>query len=114
MLQCRSNSQHSMSLAVEETRVKWDAANKAASELRTKLSQLEGHGMNPEARMIHEGRLQAARDEVEWRFREYYDLGRQETELRMLGLQKSQQRAAWASFAVAAVSGVATILNYIF
>lgn len=31
----------------------------------------------------------------------------------MLGLQKSQQRATWASFAVAAVVGVATIVNIV-
>lgn len=114
MLQCRSNRQRGTSLAVEEARVKWVAATDVVSQLGTELSRLGGYGMNPEARKIYEHRLQAARDEAERLFREYYDLGRQETEQKMLGLQESQKRAAWASFSVAVVCGAATILNYLF
>lgn len=61
--------------------------------------------------MQDEHRLQTARHEAELLCREYHDLGRQETELKMLSLQKSQQLATWASFAVAAVVGVATIVG---
>lgn len=43
-------------------------------------------------------------------FREYHDLS-QETELKMLGLQKAQHLATWDSFAVAALVGVATIVG---
>jgi hypothetical protein len=107
----RSNIQRSTSLAVEEARVKWVSASEVASKLAAVLFQPgSGYG-DPEVRMQDEHRLQTARHEAEWLCREYHDLGRQETELKMLSLQKSQQLATWASFAVAAVVGVATIVG---
>jgi hypothetical protein len=109
MLQNQSNSQCSTSLAVDKARVKWVSASEAASKLATELFR-RGYGA-PEALMEAKHHLQTARHEAERLFREYYDLSRQETEQKMLGLQKSQKLATWASFAVAAMVGVATIIG---
>jgi hypothetical protein len=55
--------------------------------------------------------LQSARHDAERLFREYYDLDRRDTEIKMLALQRSQRLATWASFAVAAVVGLATVVS---
>ncbi|WP_411705952.1 hypothetical protein [Edaphovirga cremea] len=111
MLQDQSNSQRSSSLEIDEARAKWVSTSEAASKLAVELFQPgSGYG-DPDARMQDEYRLQVARHEAERLFREYHDLSRQETEQKMRELQKSQQLATWASFAVAAVVGVATIVS---
>ena len=111
MLQAQSRTQDGMSTAVEAARSKWFSASDAASTLASEMSQPgSGYG-DPEARMQDWHRLQTARHEAERLFREYHDLGRQDTELKMLELQQSQRLATWASFAVAAVVAVATIVG---
>ena len=111
MLQTQSNSQSCMPTAVEVARTKWFSASEAASKLASEMFQPgSGYG-DPEAQMQDEHRLQTARREAERLFRECHDLGRQDTELKMLALQQSQRLATWASFAVAAVVGVATIVG---
>lgn len=111
MFQDQSNSQRNTSLTVDKACVKWVSASETASKLATELFQPgSGYG-DPEARMQDEHRLQTARHEAERLFREYYDLSRQETEQKMLRLQKSQQLATWGSFSVAAMVGVATIIG---
>jgi hypothetical protein len=96
---------------VAAARARWLAASENASQLASELFQPgSGYG-DPEARAADEHRLQSARLEAERLFREYYDLDRRDTELKMFELQRSQRLAAWASFAVAAVVGLATIVS---
>ncbi|WP_248767829.1 hypothetical protein [Pseudomonas sp. MWU12-2345] len=96
---------------VDLARAKWVGASDAASELGKVMHQLgSGYG-DPEARMQDEHRLQTTRYDAERLFREYDDLSRQQTDMKILMLQASQKRAMWASFAVAAVVGVATIIG---
>lgn len=98
---------------VASARLRWLAASERASNLAAELFQPgSGYG-DPEARQQDEHRLQTARDEVERLFREYHDLDRQRIESVMLRLQRSQQLATWASFAVAAAVGIATIVSTI-
>lgn len=97
--------------AVAAARSKWLEANERASKLADTLFQpVSGYG-DPDARLADEHRFRSARDEAERLFREYDDLYRRETEFKMLGLQRSQRLATWASFAVAAVVGLATIIG---
>lgn len=96
---------------VEAARKKWLAASEQASQLASELFQSgSGYG-DPDARAQDEHRLQTARYNAERLFQEYYDLDRRDIELKMLQLQRSQRLATWASFAVAAVVGVATIVS---
>lgn len=69
-----------------------------------------GYG-DPQARNEDLHRLETARAEAERLFREYHDLDRRYIEYEMLKLQRSQRLATWASFAMAAVVGVATIVQ---
>jgi len=96
---------------VASARANWLSASERASQLAAGLFQHgSGYG-DPDARAADEHRLQSARLEAERLFREYYDLDRRDTELKMFELQRNQRLAAWASFAVAAVVGVATIIS---
>jgi len=96
---------------VEAARARWLAASQEASKLATELFQPgSGYG-DPDARAADKHRLEAARLNAERLFREYYDLDRREMELKMLELRRSQRLATWASFAVAAVVGLATVVN---
>jgi hypothetical protein len=92
-------------------RSRWLAASERASSLATELLQPgSGYG-DPEARDADVHRLETARAEVERLFREYHDLDRRHTESEILELQRSQRLATWASFAVAAVVGIATVVQ---
>ncbi|WP_447971017.1 hypothetical protein [Nitrospira sp. M1] len=96
---------------VEAARVKWLTASSAASKLAVELFQPgSGYG-DPDARAADEHRLQSARLDAERLFREYNDLDRREMEIKMLALQRSQRLATWASFAVAAVVGLTTVVS---
>ncbi len=96
---------------VEATRAKWLEASERASKLAAGLFQPgSGYG-DPDARAADEHRLQSARLDAERLFREYDDLDRRNMELKMLYLQRSQRLATWASFAVAAVVGLATVVS---
>ena len=96
---------------VEAARDRWLEASERASQLATELFQPgSGYG-NPDARVADEHRLQSARHDAERLFREYHDIDRRDVELKMLELQRSQRMATWASFAVAAVVGLATIVS---
>lgn len=96
---------------VETARTRWLEANEAASRVASELFQFgDGYG-DPDARIADEHQLQSARVEAERLFREYYDLDRRDMELKMLKLQRSQQLATWASFFVAAVVGLATVVS---
>lgn len=98
---------------VEAARKKWLAASEQASQLAAELFQPgSGYG-DPDARAQDEHRLQTARNNADRLFQEYHDLDRRDMELKMLELQRSQRLATWASFAVAAVVGVATIVSTI-
>ena len=99
------------STSVEAARQRWLTASDHASGLAAELFQPgSGYG-DPDARLQDEHRLQTARHEAERLFREYHDIGRQDTESKMLDLQRSQRLATWASFAVAAIVGIATIVS---
>lgn len=96
---------------VESARKKWLAASEQASQLSAALFQPgSGYG-DPDAKAQDEHRLQTARQNADRLFQEYHDLDRHDMELKMLELQRSQRLATWASFAVAAVVGVATIVS---
>ena len=96
---------------VAAARSRWLTASESASNLAAELFQSgSGYG-DPDARKADEHRLQSAKDEVERLFREYHDLDRRQIESEMLELQRSQRLATWASFAIAAVVGIATVIN---
>ena len=96
---------------VEAARARWLAASERASQLASELFQPgSGYG-DPQAQMADEHRLQSARNDAERFFKEYHDLDRRDIECKMIELQRSQRLATWASFAVAAVVGVATIVS---
>ena len=96
---------------VEAARKKWLAASEQASKLSAELFQPgSGYG-DPDAKAQDEHRLQTARRNTERFFQEYHDLDRRDMELKILELPRSQSLATWASFAVAAVVGVATIVS---
>ena len=102
---------HETSSGVEAARARWMRASEAASKLAAELFQPgSGYG-DPDARAADEHRLQSARLDAERLFREYHDLDRRDMELKMLELQRSQRLATWASFAVAAVVGLATVVS---
>lgn len=97
--------------AVIEARSRWLSASDRASTLANELFQPgSGYG-DPDALFADQHRLESARREAERLFREYQDLERQRIDNEMLKLQRSQQLATWASFAVAAVVGTATIVS---
>ena len=96
---------------VEAARARWLSASDCASQLAAKLFQPgSGYGA-PEARAADEHCRQSAKHDAERLFREYHDLDRRDMELKMLDLQRSQRLATWASFAVAAVVGAATVVS---
>jgi hypothetical protein len=96
---------------VAAARSRWLAASEHASKLAAELFQPgSGYG-DTEARRADEHRLQSTKDVAERLFREYHDLDRQHMESEMIELQRSQRLATWASFAVAAVVGLATIVS---
>ena len=96
---------------VEAAREKWLAASEQASQLASELFQPgSGYG-DPDARATDEHRLQNAMHNADRLFQEYHDLDKRDMELKMLELQRSQRLGTWASFAVAAVVGVATIAS---
>ena len=96
---------------VEAARARWLEASQAASKLAAELFQPgSGYG-DPNARAADEHRLESVRLDAERLFREYHDLDRRDIELKMLELQRSQRLATWASFAVATVVGLATVVS---
>lgn len=99
--------------SIETARLRWIEASESASRLSSELFQPgSGYG-DPEARAQDEHQLQSARLEAERLFREYNDLDRRDMESKMLDLQRSQRMATWASFAVAAVVGLATVVSVV-
>ena len=97
--------------SVETVRFKWIEASESATRLASELFQPgSGYG-DPEAKAQDEHRLQSARLDAERLFREYHDLDRRDMEYKMLELQRSQRLATWASFVVAAVVGLATVVS---
>lgn len=96
---------------VEAARARWLSASERTTQLAAELFQPDSGYGDPEARAADEHRLQSARHEVERFFQEYHDLDRRDIELKMFELQRSQRFATWASFAVAAVVGVATVIS---
>ena len=96
---------------VEASRERWLSASERAPQLAAELFQPgSGYG-DPDARTADEHRLQSVRHDSERFFREYHDLDRRDMELKLLALQRSQRLATWASFTVAAVVGVATVIS---
>ena len=98
---------------ITAARARWLEASQRASQLAAELFQPgSGYG-DPDARQADEHRLQSAREDAERLFREYHDMDRRWLEFEMLQLQRSQRLATWASFAVAAVVGAATVVSTI-
>jgi len=94
-----------------EARSRWLLASARASKLASELFQAgSGYG-DPDAREADLHRLQSAKDDAERLFREYQDLEKTRIETEMLAMQRSQTLATWASFSVAAVVGIATVVS---
>jgi hypothetical protein len=107
----KKNHQQSELDAIALARTRWIEASERATELAAEMFQPgSGYG-DPNAHAIDEHRLQSARLEAERLFREYYDLDRREMESKLLEVQRSQRLATWASFVVAVVVGLATIVS---
>lgn len=96
---------------VEAARARWLSASECASQLAAELFQPGAGYGDPGARAADEHRLHSVRHDADRFFREYQDLDRRDMEIKMLELQRSQRLATWASFAVAAVVGVATVIS---
>jgi hypothetical protein len=113
MTTSQSTSQRIEGNEVAVARSQWMAASENASKIADSMYE-EGSGYgDPEARNADLHRLQSARDEAERRLREYNDLDRRQIQFEMLHLQRSQRLATWASFSVAAVVGLATVVNIV-
>ena len=99
--------------AVAQAKERWQTASEKASKLASGLFQPgSGYG-DLEARLADEHKLQTAKEEAERLYREYNDLDRSLIDEEMLALQRSQKRATWASFVVAAAVGIATIVQIV-
>ncbi|MGB4072192.1 hypothetical protein [Pseudomonas sp.] len=96
---------------VKDARERWLSASECATKIAAELFQPGSGYADPDARAAEEHRLHLARHEAERLFREYHDLDKRETEGRIFALQNSQRLATWASFAVAAVVGIATVAD---
>jgi len=109
----RVDNDKSEGVALEDAYSRWLRASKDASDLAAELFQPgSGYG-DPDARFADIHRLESARLDAEKMFREYNELYRQHLETEMLKLQRSQRLATWASFAVAAVVGIATLVQVV-
>ncbi len=98
---------------IEQARGRWLDASERASKVSDELFEPgSGYG-DPDALAEARHRLHSARLEADRLFREYYDLDRRDQAEKMLELQRSQRLATWASFAVAAVVGLATVINIV-
>jgi hypothetical protein len=108
-LQVASGNENPVGVA----RTQWLEASARAASLASEVFDEGRQYGDPQARMEDEGRVQSARVEADRLFREYSDLERRDLESKMVALQRSQRLATWASFTVAAVVGLATILKTI-
>lgn len=94
-------------------RVRWLDASDSATNLGKSLFQPgSGYG-DPEAKQQDEHKLQLARLESERLFREYNDLDRKVFEAQTLAIQRSQKKATWAAFSVAAAVGIKPLVELI-
>jgi len=95
---------------VDHARERWlDASGRASSAAAEMFKPGSGYGCR-EAEQEDRHRLETARSDAERLLREYQDLDRRYTQQQLLRLQRSQHLATWASFSVAAVVGLATIV----
>jgi hypothetical protein len=97
---------------VDDARQRWRRASSHAADLAASHFG-PGTGYSPDARDEAEREIREARLEADRLFAEYDDLDRRSLQRTMLELQRSQHRATWASFAVAAVVGTATVLSVV-
>lgn len=98
---------------IDLARAKWIRASDIASNLAKSIHQVgSGYG-DPNAQIQDEHLLQTARYDAERLFREYDDLSRQQTDLKLMALQNSQRRATWSSVVVAVVAGMAAIASVV-
>jgi hypothetical protein len=96
---------------VEAARVRWIESSENASKLALEVYQPgSGYG-DPQAEAGDKYRVEAARADAQRLMQEYHDIDRQLNEQRISDLQSSQTLATWASFTVALVVGVATIVG---
>jgi len=96
---------------LDVAREKWFLAKESAVKFAASIHQTgSGYG-DPEARLNDDHQLQTLRYEAERLFIEYQEICSQETNKKLIKLQKSQSIATWASFAVAAMVGLSTIVQ---
>jgi len=102
-----------MEKEVSEARTRWLEASENASKLAMEMYQPgSGYG-DPQAEAGDKYRVEAAKADAQRLMHEYHDADRMCMEQKIHSLQKSQTIATWASFTVAFVVGVATIIGTI-
>ena len=98
---------------VDAARQRWSQASADAASFAAGLFQPgSGYG-DPDALLQDQHRLESLRAEAERLFREYQEIDRRLIGHQMMELQRSQRLAAWCSFGVAAVVGVATVASIV-
>lgn len=97
--------------STETARVRWLEARRRYSELADNyLRPGNGYG-DPFTQQSAAHQVETARNEAESLFLEFQRLDRRDVDSTMLKLQRSQHLATWASFVVAAVVGLATVVS---
>ena len=104
---------HKSKDSIEIARNKWHDASEKVSQMASQLFQPNSGYGDPDARLADEHRLCSAKEEAERLYREYNDLHRNRIDDELIKLQRSQKMATWASFSVAAVVGIATIVQIV-
>ena len=103
----------SINKEVESARTRWLHASEKASKLALEMYEPgSGYG-DPHAEKADNYRVEAVRADAQRLMQEYHDIDRRLMDEKINKLQKSQTIATWASFTVAFVVGVTTIISVI-
>ena len=103
----------SLEALVNKSREKWlDASDKASKLAHEIYSPGSGYG-DPMAESQARYSVEVAKSEANRLMQEYHDLDRRLIDSKISKLQKSQTLATWASFAIAFVVGLTTIVTSI-
>lgn len=98
----------------EQAKNRWEAAQQRLAQVDgERLQPGDGYGDGGMSQIAWEQGFRTASNEEQRLYREYQHIGRRRIDDEMLALQRSQKLATWASFAVAAAVGLATIVQTI-
>ncbi|MCG6478126.1 hypothetical protein K6U43_00565 [Vibrio parahaemolyticus] len=96
---------------VTSARENWINASSRAAQMAEDMYQPgSGYG-DPQAEIQDRYRVETAKNEAHRLMLEYHDLDRRLMDIKINQLQKSQTIATWASFTVAFVVGLATVVS---